>query len=74
MSGSSIGSSGSVSSGSVRNIRLAQIYVLTLSNLDSIIKNKNNFTIPTPVKWKGRQPDNDEILYVNSTANSMQNN
>ena len=57
-------SSGSVRSGSVRNIRLAQIYVLTLSNLDSIIKNKNNFTIPTPVKWKGRQPDNDEILYV----------
>ena len=57
-------SSGSVSSGSVRNIRLAQIYVLTLSNLESIIKNKNDFTSPTPVKWNGRQPNKDEILYV----------
>jgi hypothetical protein len=62
VSSGSVSSSGS--SGSVRNIRLAQIYVLTLSNLDSIIKNKNNFTIPTPVKWNGLQPDKDEILYV----------
>ena len=72
MSDSSIGSSGSVSSGSVSsgsvssgsNIRLAPIYVLTQSDLDSIIKSKNHFPIPIPVPWNGRKPIKNEILYV----------
>ena len=74
MSDSSIGSSGSVSSGSVSsgsvssgsNIRLASIYVLTQSDLDSIIKSKNHFPIhiPVPVPWNGRKPIKNEILYV----------
>ena len=73
MSDSSIGSSGSVSSGSVSsgsvssgsNIRLAPIYVLTQSDLDSIIKSKNHFPIPipVPVPWNGRKPIKNEILY-----------
>lgn len=63
---SSIGSSGSASSigssGSARNIRLAPIYVLTQSELYSMIKNKNKNVDPT--KWNGRKPIKNELLYV----------